>query len=92
MENFIPLGRVGAPFGIYGWNHFMALADEPLSWLKMPVWWLGNKDAGYIEVHQKKLAQRNQKWIVQINGNQSPEKALDFVGLFWVRRLINSPN
>ena len=60
----------------------MALADEPLSWLKMPIWWLGNKENGYVEVHQKKLAQRNQKWIVQINGNQSPEKALDFVGLF----------
>lgn len=37
----IVMGRVVAPFGIQGWLKVSPLGDDPLSWRKMPQWWLG---------------------------------------------------
>ncbi len=39
-ENFVVLGKILAPYGIKGWNHFRIYADEPMQWLKLPTWWL----------------------------------------------------
>lgn len=35
------MGRIVAPFGINGWLKIQPLGDDPLSWRKMPQWWLG---------------------------------------------------
>ena len=35
------MGRIVAPFGIQGWLKVQALGDDPLSWRKMPQWWIG---------------------------------------------------
>lgn len=37
----IVMGRIVAPFGIQGWLKIQPLGDDPLSWRKMPQWWLG---------------------------------------------------
>ncbi|MDP5241214.1 ribosome maturation factor RimM [Uliginosibacterium sp. 31-16] len=37
----IVMGRIVAPFGIQGWLKIQALGDDPLSWRKMPQWWIG---------------------------------------------------
>ncbi|MBS1208050.1 MAG: rRNA processing protein RimM [Proteobacteria bacterium] len=37
----IVMGRVVAPFGIHGWLKIHPLGDDPLSWRKMPQWWIG---------------------------------------------------
>lgn len=35
------MGRIVAPFGIQGWLKIQVLGDDPLSWRKMPQWWIG---------------------------------------------------
>jgi 16S rRNA processing protein RimM len=37
----IVMGRIVAPFGIQGWLKVQPLGDDPLSWRKMPQWWIG---------------------------------------------------
>lgn len=53
------MGRIVAPFGIQGWLKIQVLGDDPLSWRKMPQWWIGkNPDS-----------QRQEDWRpVQPNG------------------------
>ncbi|MCL1860051.1 MAG: ribosome maturation factor RimM [Proteobacteria bacterium] len=36
----VVLGRVVAPFGVKGWLKIQPFGDDPLSWKKMPHWWL----------------------------------------------------
>lgn len=36
----IVLGRVVAPFGVRGWLRIHPFGDDPLSWAKIPHWWL----------------------------------------------------
>lgn len=36
----IVLGRIVAPFGIQGWVKIHPFGDDPLSWRKMPRWWV----------------------------------------------------
>ncbi len=81
MKDFVPLGRVGAPFGILGWNHFLLYADDPKAWLKMPKWFLGNEESGFKSITQKRLECRNNKWIVQIEDSQNRNTAATFEGL-----------
>lgn len=38
----VVLGRIVAPFGIQGWVKIHPFGDDPLSWRKMPQWWLSN--------------------------------------------------
>lgn len=46
MAGMIVMGRIVAPFGINGWLKIQLLGDDPLSWKRMPAWWLGeNPDA-----------------------------------------------
>lgn len=37
----ILMGRIVAPFGVQGWLKVQPLGDDPLSWRKMPQWWIG---------------------------------------------------
>jgi len=39
----IVLGRIAAPFGIKGWLKIQPFGDDPLSWGKMPHWWLASE-------------------------------------------------
>ncbi|AYH42953.1 ribosome maturation factor RimM [Azoarcus sp. DN11] len=36
------LGRIVAPFGVKGWVKVHPFGDDPLSWRKMPQWWLAD--------------------------------------------------
>jgi len=36
----IVLGRIAAPFGVKGWLKIQPFGDDPLTWGKMPYWWL----------------------------------------------------
>ncbi len=36
----IVMGRIVAPYGVKGWVRIHAFGDDPLSWKKMPRWWL----------------------------------------------------
>lgn len=36
----IVLGRIVAPYGIKGWLRIHPFGDDPLSWQKMPRWWV----------------------------------------------------
>lgn len=36
----IVLGRIVAPFGVQGWVKIHPFGDDPLSWRRMPQWWL----------------------------------------------------
>ncbi|MDR2925636.1 MAG: ribosome maturation factor RimM [Azoarcus sp.] len=38
----IVLGRVIAPYGTKGWLNIQPFGDDPLSWGKMPHWWLAS--------------------------------------------------
>ena len=40
----IVLGRIVAPFGIQGWVKIHPFGDDPVSWRKLPHWWL-SRDA-----------------------------------------------
>lgn len=40
----IVLGRIVAPFGVQGWVKVHPFGDDPLSWRKMPQWWIGADD------------------------------------------------
>ena len=42
----IVLGRIVAPFGVQGWVRVHPFGDDPLSWKKMPQWWLGTDPDG----------------------------------------------
>jgi len=35
------LGRIVAPYGVGGWVKVRPFGDDPMSWKKMPQWWLG---------------------------------------------------
>ncbi len=37
----VVLGAVTGPHGVHGWVRVHPFGDDPLSWSKMPVWWLG---------------------------------------------------
>ena len=39
----IILGRIVAPFGVKGWVKIHPFGDDPLSWGKMPQWWLAEQ-------------------------------------------------
>lgn len=39
----VVLGRVAAPFGVKGWLKIHPFGDDPLSWGKMPHWWLASE-------------------------------------------------
>lgn len=36
----VVMGRIAAPFGVQGWLKIHPFGDDPLSWRKMPHWWL----------------------------------------------------
>ncbi|MDQ7990639.1 MAG: ribosome maturation factor RimM [Candidatus Dactylopiibacterium sp.] len=38
----IMMGRIAAPFGVHGWLKVQPLGDDPLSWRRMPKWWIGS--------------------------------------------------
>lgn len=38
------LGRIVAPFGVRGWVKIHPFGDDPLSWGKMPQWWVSADD------------------------------------------------
>jgi len=40
----IVLGRITAPFGVRGWVKVQVFGDDPMSWAKMPCWWLSEKE------------------------------------------------
>lgn len=40
----IVMGRIIAPYGIKGWVKIHPFGDDPLSWKKMPRWWLCQDD------------------------------------------------
>jgi len=40
----IVLGRIVAPFGVRGWLRIHPFGDDPLTWRKMPQWWLSPDD------------------------------------------------
>ncbi len=40
----IVMGRIVAPFGVKGWVRIHPFGDDPLSWRKMPQWWLAPTD------------------------------------------------
>jgi len=40
----IVMGRIVAPYGIKGWVRIHPFGDDPLSWKKMPQWWLSHDD------------------------------------------------
>ncbi|QID17293.1 ribosome maturation factor RimM [Nitrogeniibacter mangrovi] len=40
----IVMGRIIAPYGIKGWVKIHPFGDDPLSWKKMPRWWLCTDD------------------------------------------------
>ncbi|MBS0345047.1 MAG: ribosome maturation factor RimM [Proteobacteria bacterium] len=42
----IVLGRIVAPYGVGGWVKVHPFGDDPLSWKKMPQWWLGADSEG----------------------------------------------
>lgn len=44
--NFVVLGKVTGPYGVQGWVRVHAFADDPLSWAKMPQWWIGEERGG----------------------------------------------
>lgn len=37
------LGRISDPYGVRGWVKVRVFADDPLSWAKMPAWWLADE-------------------------------------------------
>jgi 16S rRNA processing protein RimM len=49
----IVLGRVAAPFGVKGWLRIRPFGDDPLSWRKIPHWWLGPDDKAPAERWQR---------------------------------------
>ncbi|HOY00886.1 ribosome maturation factor RimM [Zoogloea sp.] len=42
----IILGRIVAPFGVGGWVKVHPFGDDPLSWKKIPQWWLATDPDG----------------------------------------------
>lgn len=50
--NFIVLGKVTGPYGVGGWVRVHAFADDPLSWAKMPQWWIGEERDGVVGAWQ----------------------------------------
>ena len=42
----IVLGRIVAPYGVAGWVRVRPFGDDPLSWKKMPQWFLGTDPDG----------------------------------------------
>lgn len=40
----VVLGRIGAAYGIKGWFHLHAFADDPERWLELPTWWVSQQE------------------------------------------------
>jgi len=48
----IVLGRVGEPYGIKGWVRIQPFGDDPLSWRKIPEWYLAAAEDGDWQAYQ----------------------------------------
>lgn len=54
-NDIVVLGRLADPYGIRGWIRLHPFGDDPLSWGKMPVWWLGRDGEPWREMALKGL-------------------------------------
>lgn len=69
-ESMVLLGQIGAPLGVQGWNRLRVFADDPLSWLKMPVWWVATDShaplSGWREVTDKSLRVHHHGYVLRL--------------------------
>jgi 16S rRNA processing protein RimM len=54
-DDIVVLGRLADPYGIRGWIRLHPFGDDPLSWGKMPVWWLAQDGEPWREAALKGL-------------------------------------
>ncbi len=66
-SEFVVLGRLADPYGIHGWLWLHPFGDDPLSWAKMPVWWLGREGGPWRESKLKGMRAHGKGVIVLLD-------------------------
>lgn len=82
----VVLGRIVAPYGIKGWVKVHAFGDDPITWQRIPVWWLGDEPAvkacGWREMSLVEFRQHGKAWIAKFQGIDGRESAAALSGLY----------
>lgn len=64
----VVLGAVTGPHGVHGWVRVHPFGDDPLSWSKMPVWWLGPEAGPWQEMKISRCRLQGDGLVVAFEG------------------------
>jgi 16S rRNA processing protein RimM len=64
----VVLGRLADPYGVRGWLRLYPLADDPLIWAQMPVWWVGREGGPWREIGLRGLKPHGNGLVVRFDG------------------------
>lgn len=78
----IVLGRLTAPYGVRGWLRVACFGDDPLSWKRMPVWWLGPEQGPWQERRMVDCRLHGATLTVKFEGVEDRSAAETLVGQF----------
>ena len=81
-SGYIPIGKIGRPFGLKGWLKFWSWSDPPGNFLNYSKFWLsGSSDGEPIAVRQFEANKLGNGFIVRIDDCQDCDLARSYVGL-----------
>jgi 16S rRNA processing protein RimM len=81
----VVLGRLVAPYGVKGWLHLHPFGDDPVSWKRMPQWWLSRDDGADAQWNAAKLSglrQHGKGWVAKLEGVDSCAAAEAMAGCY----------
>jgi len=81
-HEIVVLGRLADPYGVRGWIRLHAYGDDPLSWAKLPVWWVGKENGPWRETGLKNLKVHADGLVVLLDGVLDRTAAEAMKGLF----------
>ena len=83
MQNIVCMGRVGASYGLAGWNHIHALGEDPQALLAYKRWFLRQGHGSYHDAKLESVRAHGGKLIAKFQGTQDKEQASLHAGL-WI--------
>ncbi len=74
-DEIVVLGRLFEPYGIRGWLRLHPFGDDPLSWAKMPVWWMRQEGGSWHEIRLSRMKQHGDGVVVLLEGVEDRTQA-----------------
>ena len=81
-SEIVILGRLLDPYGIRGWIRLHPFGDDPLTWARMPAWWVGEEQGPWREVAVKGMKAHGDGVVVLLEGVADRDSAEALKGQF----------